>query len=52
MSQKHERQQNVLKRKAEEVGAGAKSPMRPACHLDTQNTVFWQFGHPKIYVRI
>ena len=26
--------------------------MRPACHLDTQNTVFWQFGHPKVYVRI
>ena len=22
------------------------------CHLDTQNTVFWQFGHPKVYVRI
>ena len=22
--------------------------MRPACHLDTQNTVFWQFGHPKV----
>ena len=26
--------------------------MRPACHLDTQDTVFWQFGHPKVYVRI
>ena len=26
--------------------------MRPACHLDTQNTISWQFGHPKVYVRI
>ena len=26
--------------------------MRPACHLDRQNTVFWQFGHPKFYDRI
>ena len=26
--------------------------MRPACHFDTQNTAFWQFGHPKFYVRI
>ena len=26
--------------------------MCPACHLDTQNTVFWQFGHAKVNVRI
>ena len=26
--------------------------MRPVCHLDTQNIIFWQFGHPKVYVSI
>ena len=34
------------------VGDRGLAAMRPACHLDTQNTVFWKFGHPKVYVRI
>ena len=27
-------------------------PLRPTCHLDTKITVFWQFGHTKVHVRI